>query len=117
MNNDQNSLLTDLSPKLQAITIAVQAATQTCQDDVIAILTLLRKLEDLHREIRDGIFQDSLPDNRQKLYALLKDMESQGGWPYIERMRLQAFLENLSEELGYENQVSKDTNESINRIY
>jgi hypothetical protein len=55
-------------------------------------------LEQLHREIRDGSFQDSLPENRQQLYSLLKDIESEGGWPYIERMRLQAFIAKLPEE-------------------
>jgi hypothetical protein len=44
------------------------------------------------------MFQVSLPDNRQALYALLKDIESQGGWPYIERMKLQSLLANLQAE-------------------
>ena len=72
---------------------------QACQGDTVALLALLRQLEQLHREIRDGIFQDSLPVNRRQLYSLLKDIESEGGWPYIERMRLQAFLANLPQEV------------------
>ncbi|MEA5579611.1 hypothetical protein [Anabaena sp. UHCC 0451] len=113
MNNDQNLPSGNLSAQLQAITATVQDAAQICQGDVTAILALLRQLEHLHKEIRDGIFQDSLPDNRQRLYALLKDIESEGGWPYIERMRLQAFLVNLPVDKGEENPVIKNTNESL----
>jgi hypothetical protein len=62
-----------------------------------ALLALLRTLEQTHREIQEDLFQASLPDNRQALYALLKDMEETGGWPYIERMRLRALLSNFPE--------------------
>ena len=75
---------------------------QACDGDVIALLTLLRHLEQLHREIRDGVFQQNLPTNRQRLYSLLRDIESEGGWPYIARMRIQALLVNLSEEVSNE---------------
>ncbi|WP_353931511.1 hypothetical protein WJM97_02650 [Okeanomitos corallinicola TIOX110] len=112
MNNHQNLPSTDLSVKLQAITVSVHDATQSCQGNVTLLLALLRQLESLHKEIRDGIFQDSLPDNRQRLYSLLKDIESEGGWPYIERMRLQAFLVNLSAEVDNQNQAIKNTGNS-----
>ncbi len=84
--------------ELQSIATAVRALAQSCPGDSLALLALLRQLEKLHREIRDGMFQASLPDNRQTLYALLRDIESQGGWPYIERMKLQSFLANLELE-------------------
>lgn len=84
--------------ELQNITTAARALAQRCQGDSLALVALLRHLEELHREIRDGMFQASLPDNRQALYALLKDIESQGGWPYIERMKLQSLLVNLQVE-------------------
>jgi hypothetical protein len=85
--------------ELQSIATAVRALAGSYQKDTQAILALLRQLEQLHREIRDGIFQASLPSNRQALHALLKDIESEGGWPYIERMRLQAFLANLNSQM------------------
>ncbi len=100
MNHDQNWASRDLSWQLQAISSAVKDVAQACEGDVIAILAVLRHLEQLHREIRDGIFQENLPDNRQRLYSLLKDIESEGGWPYISRMRIQALLVNLSEEVS-----------------
>lgn len=87
-----------LSTELQSITTGVRALAQEFQADSLALLAILRRLEELHREIRDEMFQMSLPDNRQGLYALLKDIESEGGWPYIERMRLQSFLANLPVE-------------------
>jgi hypothetical protein len=101
MSNNKNVESAKLSGKLQAIASATDDATQACLGDTIALLALLRQLEQLHREIRDGVFQASLPDNRQELYSLLKDIESEGGWPYIERMRLQAFLVNLPSEGNY----------------
>ena len=85
-----------LQHQLQTIAAVVRALAQSCQGDSLDLVRLLRLLEELHREIRDGIFQAALPDNRQALYNLLKDIETEGGWPYIERMRLQAFLANLS---------------------
>jgi hypothetical protein len=81
--------------ELQTIVNAIRTLAENCQGNNIALLALLRQLEGLHQEIRDGLFQASLPDNRQALYTLLKDIESQGGWPYIERMRLQALFVNL----------------------
>lgn len=84
--------------ELQAIATAVYVFAQDCQGDSLALLALLRHLEDMHRELRDGIFQASLPDNRQALYTLLKDIEAKGGWPYIERMKLQSFLVKFSAE-------------------
>ena len=86
--------------ELEAIATAVRALAGSCQGDSLALVTVLRRLEELHREIRDGIFQASLPNNRQALYALLKDIEAEGGWPYIERMKLGSFLANLQAEVA-----------------
>ncbi|EFA73186.1 hypothetical protein B7O87_02820 [Cylindrospermopsis raciborskii CENA303] len=96
MKKDQNLPLEDSSSSLQAVSNAVREAVTACQGETKNFLNLLRQLEYLHKEIRDGVFQDSLPENRQELYNLLKDIESTGGWPYIERMRLQWFLINLA---------------------
>ncbi|BAY69481.1 hypothetical protein ACN23B_19360 [Anabaena sp. FACHB-709] len=110
MSNNSITESSQFSDKLQNITDVVQDAAKSCQGNTTALLKLLRQLEQLHREIRDGTFQESLPNNRQHLYAMLKDIESEGGWPYIERMRLQAFLSNLLEIETEESkqQVSSD---------
>ncbi|MCU0551389.1 MAG: hypothetical protein MUC48_18735 [Leptolyngbya sp. Prado105] len=83
------------SQEIDRVAQEVRAIAQDSKEDGIALLALLRVLETLHREIREGLFQESLPSNRQALYSLLKDIEASGGWPYIHRMRLQEFLRNL----------------------
>ncbi|MGB3615929.1 MAG: hypothetical protein WBA10_19190 [Elainellaceae cyanobacterium] len=72
-----------------------QATAQNRKGDILALLALLRTLEACHKEIRDGLFQEAFPTNRQRLYALLRDIEAQGGWPYIPRMKLQQMLQYL----------------------
>ncbi|MBO1046513.1 MAG: hypothetical protein HEQ29_18715 [Dolichospermum sp. LBC05a] len=111
MNHDQNWTSGDLSCQLQAISGAVKDVAQTCGGDIISLLALLRHLEQLHKEIRDGVFQENLPDNRQRLYSLLRDIESEGGWPYIARMRVQALLVNLSEEVTDEDALTSYTHD------
>ncbi|CAA9585355.1 hypothetical protein AVDCRST_MAG81-4136 [uncultured Synechococcales cyanobacterium] len=82
-------------PELQVIMTTVRTVAQASQSDILALLGLLRVLEELHREIRDDLFQEALPSNRQELYRLVREIESAGGWPYIPRFQLQALLTNL----------------------
>lgn len=84
-----------LSEDLKEVARLVETAALNRDHDSIALLSLLRLLEHLHREIRDSLFRDALPAKRQHLYTLLRDIELQGGWPYIPRMKLQEFLEAL----------------------
>jgi len=88
-----------LQSELQSLAAQVWVLAESCQGDSLRLLALLRILEGLHREIRDCLFQASLPDNRQALYKLLRNIEGEGGWPYIQRMKLQAFL-------GYSDRLS-----------
>lgn len=89
---------TALTIELEAIIQTIRALAQGYQGDCLALLSLLRALETLHAEIRDTLFQESLPDNRQALYHLLRDIELSGGWPYIQRMRLQELLKQFGSE-------------------
>jgi len=89
---------TQLQADLENIATSVRSIAQQHSRQSQDLLALLRLLEGLHKEVRDGLFQDSLPDNRQALYALLRDIEVGGGWPYINRMRLQAFLSQIPDE-------------------
>lgn len=50
------NLSTNLSSQLQAIATAVNNAVQDSQGDTISLLALLRQLEQLHQEIREGLF-------------------------------------------------------------
>ena len=88
----------DLPKDFQQLAQQVREAAKVREGDCIALLELLRQLESLHFEVRDTLFRDALPDNRQRLYRLLKDIEQEGGWPYIKRMPLIALLEHMEED-------------------
>ncbi|ACK65212.1 hypothetical protein PCC8801_1142 [Rippkaea orientalis PCC 8801] len=101
-----------LSERLQEIVTVVQSIAFDCNGDTQNLLSLLRTLESLHRQIRCELFEPSLPDTRNTLYELLKDMEETGGWPYIERMKLQKLLENVSTQATPHNEPSEATGRS-----
>ena len=91
--------LDDTLPEdLQQIGELIEKAAIARQDDCIALLALLRLLEQRHREIRETAFRNSLPTSRHTLYSLLRDIEVNGGWPYIQRMKLRALFENFFPE-------------------
>jgi hypothetical protein len=85
----------DFGAELEPVAQSIRNLAQNSQGNSLALLGLLRALEALHQEIRDGLFQEALPDNRQALYSLLRDIELSGGWPYIQRMRLQSLLKQF----------------------
>lgn len=89
----------NLVDRLQKTTADIYQLAEQNQGDIIFLLFLLRNLESVHRQIRSNIFEPSLPETRNDLYALVKDIEEQGGWPYIERMKLQSLLKNLKSDL------------------
>ena len=89
-NNDLKASLKDYEEKLLAL-------ANESRDDLWKLLVILRGIEDVHRHIREELFEPSLPNNRQKLYQLLKEVDELGGWPYIPRMRLQEFFINYQE--------------------
>jgi hypothetical protein len=68
------------------------------QHEVLELLAILRLLESLHREIREDYFQEALPNNRHGLYSLLIEIEENGGWPYIDRLKIQSLLANIPSE-------------------
>jgi hypothetical protein len=82
---------------LTDITERIHEIADLHREDPIALLHLLRTLEQLHREIQQNYFQAALPNSRQALYTLLRDIEENGGWPYIQRWKLQALFANLPE--------------------
>lgn len=67
------------------------------QGDSLFLLSLLRDLEKIHRQIRVSFFERALPQTRNDLYQFVKDIEDKGGWPYIERMRLKDLLQNIEQ--------------------
>ncbi len=88
-----------LHSQLQSLQQTVSALAQSAQGDSLALLKILRTLENSHREIAEGLFQEALPQNRQQLYHLLKDIESEGGWPYIPRARLRSLLTQMKQDI------------------
>lgn len=93
-----NSPHSSFPESLQEIFAKVYNIAGQCDGDAQALLDLLRTLEALHKEIRANLFEPSLPNTRNDLYELLKDIDETGGWPYIERMKLRAFLQAVSPE-------------------
>ena len=98
MNDSKNLNIDNFNEQWEKISNEIITLGQQYEGDIEALLSLLRVLENLHKEIREGLFQDCLPDNRQALYALLKDIENTGGWPYIYRGRLKELMAKLSPE-------------------
>ena len=105
MNTEKDSsshspIATELPPSMQPladITHQIHELAKQNREDPIALLHLLRTLEQLHREIQQNYFQAALPNSRQALYTLLRDIEENGGWPYVQRWKLQALFANLPE--------------------
>ena len=92
-NLDSDGKLPNLSSTIEDLRLVANHY----QGDSLALLELLRTLEQLHREICESLFLESLPSNRQALYNLLRDIETSGGWPYIQRIKLRSLLDVLSE--------------------
>jgi hypothetical protein len=101
---DSISLLTDTAQDLCAL-------AKENQNDSLFLLSLLRDLEQIHRQIRINYFESALPQTRNDLYQFVKDIEEKGGWPYIERMKLTDLLKNL--ELSEENVKQRLESEEV----
>ncbi len=90
-------------PQLQTVINEIKVIADQNSDDPLKLLLLLRQLEQIHRQIRTEMFETSLPETRNDLYQFVKDIEDKGGWPYIERMKLEQLLRNLELEIAEEN--------------
>ncbi len=107
MDNNTHLDSETLQSQLQSVSETIKSISIKLEGDSIALLTVLRTLEQSHREVREGLFREALPDNRQKLYHLLREIESEGGWPYIPRVQLRSLYNQLSHQL--ENHSSTET--------
>lgn len=112
MDNGKDLESGKLQSQMQSLTEAIRTLAESCQGDSLLLLGLLRTLESSHREIRDGLFQASLPDNRQALYKLLRNIEANGGWPYIHRMKLRSLLGYTQQLSPLEDTSSESQNDS-----
>lgn len=99
MNYERDLDLNNSSPELQKIITDLWTLADKHKQDSLFLLCLLRNIESIHRQIRTEMFESSLPETRNDLYQLVKDIEEKGGWPYIERMKLQDLLRNIQSNL------------------
>ena len=98
MNHEQDLKLSTTDSVLQEILSKTLVIAEENQHNSLFLLSILRSLESIHRQIRTEMFEPSLPETRNDLYELVKDIEETGGWPYIERMKLQDLLQYLQVE-------------------
>lgn len=95
MTQDQDINSIDSDSLLKETAKDLCALAEKHQNDSLFLLSLLRDLEQIHRQIRVRYFESALPQTRNDLYQFVKDIEEKGGWPYIERMRLKDLLQNI----------------------
>ncbi len=95
MNQDRDANFSNSDNVLQKTAHEIWLLAEKHQHDTLFLLSLLRSLEAIHRGIRTEMFESSLPETRNNLYQLVKDIEEKGGWPYIERMKLRELLRNI----------------------
>ena len=103
---DLDSLLADVAKDLFAL-------AEKNQHDNLFLWSLLRSLEQIHRQIRVNYFDSALPQTRNDLYQFVREIEEQGGWPYIERMRLKELLHNLENDESVTDSASKSDRQEI----
>jgi len=95
-NRSQQEQTTDLA-ELEAISDRLWQIAQTQQGNPTSLLQILRVLEATHKRIRDDLFQLALPNNRHELFNVLRDIETNGGWPHIYRMKINEICRYLEQ--------------------
>lgn len=98
MTQDQDINSIDLDSILNNTAKDLRVLAEKNRNDSLFLLSLLRNLEEIHRQIRVEFFEAALPQTRNDLYQFVKNIEEQGGWPYIERMRLKDLLRYLESQ-------------------
>ena len=87
----------DIQSQLQPLLEQLRTFVDDHREDPEALLFLLRALEEVHRDVQDGAFRNSLPEERQQLFGFLQTLERSGGWPYIPRLQLKTFIALLDQ--------------------
>ncbi len=95
-NQSQQGQIADLS-EIKAISDRLWQIAQSQQGNSASLLQILRILEENHKRIRDDLFQPALPTSRHELFNLLRDIETNGGWPHIYRMKINEICRYLEE--------------------
>ena len=100
----------DLSQNLEPLLQEIMAIAADNEGDGQTQLLILRQLELLHRKICADYFYQTLPERRRDLYNLLRDMEENGGWPYIARPKLKMVMQALLEAEAEDEAENKTDN-------
>jgi len=95
-NQSQQGQIADLS-ELETISDRLLQIAQDQQSNPANLLQILRVLESIHKRIRDDLFQPALPTSRHELFNLLRDIETNGGWPHIYRMKINEICRYLAQ--------------------
>jgi hypothetical protein len=95
MTQDQDINSIDSDSVLKNTAKDLRVLAEKHRSDSLFLLSLLRDLEEIHRQIRVDFFEPALPQTRNDLYQFVRNIEEKGGWPYIERMRLKDLLQYL----------------------
>lgn len=85
---------------LQQLKAAIKQAAESRSGDCLALLDLLRLLEEMHHWVQEEEFQAALPTTRRSLYALLQDIEERGQWPHLPRTQFQMLFKALHDREG-----------------
>jgi fido (protein-threonine AMPylation protein) len=93
----QQEKTVDIS-ELEAISDRLWEIAQGQQSSSANLLQMLRVLESIHKRIRDDLFQPALPKSRHELFNLLRDIETNGGWPHIYRMKINEICQYLEQD-------------------
>ena len=92
-SNEDSTIQAQLQPLLEQLRVLAEDH----RDEPEALLLFLRELEALHRDVQEGAFRNSLPEDRQQLFGFLQTLERSGGWPYIPRLQLKTFIALLDQ--------------------
>jgi hypothetical protein len=92
----------EFQDNLHELADQVERLVKQSGGDAVVLLKILRFLEGLHHDVRENHFQAALPIQRHRLYALLREMESEGGWPYIPRMQLREMISSEMQSAAIE---------------
>ena len=103
-NQPQHRQINDLS-ELEGISERLWEIAQAQQGEPDRLLQILRVLEATHKRIRDDLFQPALPTSRHELFNLLRDIETNGGWPHIYRMKINEICRYLEQEQPEESEA------------
>jgi hypothetical protein len=96
LNQSQQVQPTDLA-ELESIGDRIWQFASEQQGNSANLLQILRVLEAVHKRIRDDLFQPALPTSRHDLFNLLRDIETNGGWPHIYRMKINEICQYLEQ--------------------